>query len=58
MNERDFDEELIEAIDNVIEWLDYDIWADCLGLEEAVKQLRNKRIAKLAQTRRTGDANG
>lgn len=49
---KNLDQELMTAIEDVIDWLDYDVWAVCPGLEESVKQLRNKRMAKIAHEKR------
>jgi hypothetical protein len=51
--ERDFDAELMDAISDVVDWLDYEVWYTCPGLEESVRKLRNARMAKLVHQKRT-----
>ena len=50
--ERNYDAELAAAIDDVVEWLDYEVWFTCPGLHESVQKLRNARLARLAHEQR------
>ena len=50
--ERNYDAELAAAIDDVVSWLDYEVWYTCPGLEADVKKLRNARLAKLVYEHR------
>lgn len=57
MNER-CDVELEKAIEDVVEWLDYEVWHTCPELQTSVQHLRNAWLTKLAHDRRKGESNG
>ena len=44
-------EELLEAIEDVTDWLDYDVWESVPELERAVRRLNHARMLLRVQDR-------
>jgi hypothetical protein len=46
-------DEMKEAIDELCDWLDYDVWTDApVGLEKAVQRVNAERIRELVREQR------